>query len=98
MHRQPIFGKALSFFEIEESKHCLVAFHKLVNMQKTLGIWRGKWSNTIEILEVAAIINVIGVWAYGDRVYPLRKYPGLNWLSSEERFIEDGDDLEEEDK
>jgi hypothetical protein len=98
MHGQPIFGKALGFFEIEESKHCLVAFHKLVNKQKTLGIWRGKWSNTIEILEVAAIVDVIGVWAYGSRVYPLRKYPGLNWLSSEERFIEDGDDWEEEDK
>ncbi|KAF8333784.1 hypothetical protein F5887DRAFT_893088 [Amanita rubescens] len=87
---KPIFGKALAFFEIDlpnRRNNCIVVFQRLVKMEKTLNIWRGEWSQQLDVLEVSCIMDIIGVWSSENRVYPLRKHPSLDWMSEEERGI-----------
>ncbi|KIL64665.1 hypothetical protein M378DRAFT_77785 [Amanita muscaria Koide BX008] len=94
---QPVFGKALAFFAIKKTNEHVVVYHRLVKMQKTLNIWRGMWSEKLDVLDVTQIVNVIGTWAYGKNVYPLRKHPGHEWISDEEKGIEideDGEDFQ----
>ena len=54
-------------------------------MEKTLNVWRGTWSEKLEVLDVTwQITDIIGIWAYSNNVYPMRKHPGPQWMSSEE--------------
>ena len=45
----------------------------------------------------ASIHAIVGIWEYeaNKNVYMLRKHPGLEWLTPEERNLRE-DDLEEE--
>ena len=81
---QPIFGEALAFFEVIQTGQLLVVYHPLINLTPVLGIWKGKWSNNIKVLLVNRIIDVIGIWAYHDNIYPLRKHAALSLLHPEE--------------
>ena len=100
---QPIFGKALAFFEFDMPKigkknHCVVVFQELNKMVKTLKLWRGEWSQQLSVMEVSHIVDIIGVWSGQIFVYPLRKHPSLAWMSEEEKGIGsglDGTSLEE---
>ncbi|KIL54871.1 hypothetical protein M378DRAFT_91772 [Amanita muscaria Koide BX008] len=94
---QPIFGKALAFFAIEKTNQHVVVYHPLEKMEKTLNIWRGIWSQKIDVLDTTQIVDLIGIWAYNNNVYPLRKHPGSDWISPEEKGIEidgDGEDIQ----
>ena len=98
---QLIFGKAVAFFKIEETNRCVVVYEQFVKMEKTLNVWRGTWSENLDVLDVTQIVDIIGIWAYNDTVYPLRKHPGSQWISKEANGIDvneghDGD-LEWED-
>jgi hypothetical protein len=87
---RPIFGKALAFFELDMPNreiNYIVVFQKLVKMEKTLNIWRGEWSQQLDVLNVSCIMDIIGVWCCDNRVYPLRKHPGLDWMHEGERGI-----------
>src|SRR6266576_804414 len=86
---QPIFGKALAFFHIEQIKQNIVVYHQLVKMEKTLNVWRGTWSEKLEVLDVTQIADIVGIWAYNNNIYPLRKHPGSQWMSKEEAGIID---------
>jgi hypothetical protein len=90
---QPIFGKAVAFFKIEEIGQNVVVYHPLVKVEKMLNVWRGTWSETFDVLDVAQIVDIIGIWSYKSNVYPLRKHPVFQWMSKEEREI----DIDEED-
>ncbi|KIL54155.1 hypothetical protein M378DRAFT_93047 [Amanita muscaria Koide BX008] len=84
---QPIFGKALAFFVITQSRKHLVVYHKLVKVQRTLNVWRGEWSDRLEVMDMSHIIDIIGIWAYRNWVYPLRKHPAFAFMSNEEKGI-----------
>jgi hypothetical protein len=96
---QPIFGKALAFFHMEKTNQNMVVYHQLVKMEKTLNVWRGTWAEKLEVLDVTQIGDIIGIWAYNDNVYPLRKHPGSQWMSQEEAGIiyNEGEDCQFED-
>lgn len=49
----------------------IAVFQKLVKMKKTLNIWRGEWSQQLDVLNVSCIMDIIGVWCCDNRVYPL---------------------------
>ena len=96
---KPIFGKALAFFQMEQTKQNIVVYHQLVKMEKTLNVWRGTWSEKLEVLDVTQIADIIGVWTYNNNVYPLRKHPGSQWISKEEAgtIDDEGKDCQFED-
>ena len=95
---KPVFGEALAFFELLETKQLVAVYHPVSNCQQVLKTWRGIWSGKIEVLPASAIHSLVGIWFYESRVYILRKHPGLNLLSEEEseKEIEDtGEEMED---
>jgi len=92
---QPIFGKALAFFGVAQARKHLVIYHQLVKVQRTLNVWRGEWSEKLEVMDVSHIVDIIGIWGYNNCVYPLRKHPALTFMSNEEKGIEfEQDDMQ----
>jgi len=61
-----------------------VVAQPILNVHQVLGTVRGKFSSHIEIIPYKALRNVIGIWVFGEKVYILRKHPGLQLLSVEE--------------
>lgn len=95
---KPVFGEALAFFELLETKQLVAVYHPVSNCQQVLKTWRGIWSGKIEVLPASAIHSLVGIWFHEPRVYILRKHPGLNLLSEEEseKEIEDtGEEMED---
>ena len=101
-HADPIFGEALAFFEMLETKQLLVVYHLIGNCMKVLKNWRGVWIDRIEVMLASAIHCVVSIWSYRKSpwVYILRKHPGLPFLSDHEagRRSEDGEEEEEEEE
>ena len=95
--KEPMFGRALAFFEIYlgETKQHIVAYNPLLNMQQTLHAWRGEWSDNINAMDVINISDLIGVYEHQSRVYPLRKHPVFDWMLDEEKGIEMDDNIED---
>ncbi|KAH9946556.1 hypothetical protein B0H21DRAFT_779031 [Amylocystis lapponica] len=87
-NKSPIFGEALVFLKIEAYSDHLVLFHPLVNVTNPLNTCRGKWSQDLKVLPISEIVDVVGIWSHEDNVYILRKHPGLDWLSVEEKGLE----------
>ncbi len=81
---KPIFGKALAFYKVEERNLSLVTYHALIERQKLHGRWYGTWSSTIYVLEVSAIVSLIGIYTYNDHVHIFRRHPGLSLLTPDE--------------
>ncbi|KAH9948377.1 hypothetical protein B0H21DRAFT_805853 [Amylocystis lapponica] len=86
--KDPIFGEALSFLKIDPYPDELVIFHPLVDITHPLNACRGRWSQSLQVLPVSKIVDIVGIWNHGDSAYVLRKHPGLDWLNSEERGVE----------
>jgi hypothetical protein len=96
-HNQPIFGRALAFFEIaigEIGQH-LVVYNPLVKVHQTLHMWRGEWSDSINAINVQKISDLIGIYEHECRVYPLRRHPAFDWMSDEEKGVQMDDGLED---
>ena len=87
-----MFGEALAFFEVLETKWLLVIYYPVNNCQQVLKKWRGVWSDKMEVLSTASIHSLVGIWSYESKVYILRKHPGLAFLSDEEVGKESGDE------
>jgi hypothetical protein len=89
-----IFGEALAFFEVVETHQFIMVYHPLVKVNKVLNVWRGVWSDDIEVLPVSALHGLVGIWCLGEseHIYVLRKHPGLSILNQEECGQEEGDD------
>jgi hypothetical protein len=81
---EPAFGEALAFYEIIEADELLIVYWPLHQCEQVLRQWRGIWSNDIEVLPISAVKAVVGIWSYQQRVYVLRKHPGLSLLNAEE--------------
>jgi len=81
---KPIFGEALAFFEVLETKMLVVVYHPIINLSFIFGKWRGHRSQSIEVLPVSEICDIVGIWNWRHRVYILRKHPGLQYLNAEE--------------
>lgn len=94
MGANPIFGDAIAFFHIDAFNETVVVFHPLIQVIHTLGTIQGKWANDVGVLSVSRITNLVRILKYGEKVYILRKHPGLEWLTPEERG-QDGDDNED---
>ena len=60
----------------------------------------GKWGSEIQVLPVSSIHAIVGIWEYevSKNVYILRKHPGLEWLTPEERNIREEEEEEEEEE
>ncbi|KAI0062598.1 hypothetical protein BV25DRAFT_1870331 [Artomyces pyxidatus] len=88
------FGEAIAFYELVKEKKVVVVYHPLDNRQKILSQWRGTWSSDIKVLPASAIQTVVGIWSHKNRVYVLRKHPGLDMLSAAEsnRIEDNGED------
>src|ERR1700677_697701 len=91
---KPIFGEALAFYTVVGTDLSLVVYHPLIERCKLFGRWYGKWSSLVYVLETSAIVNLIGIWAYNDRVHVLRRHPGLALLTLDECGIVSEDSVE----
>lgn len=93
---QPVFGQAIVFFEVLETKQQLVVYHPVINLHLSLKRWVGNLSKRMEVLPVSALVALIGVWNWGESVHILRKHPGLEMLTPEESgcTADDSDDDE----
>jgi hypothetical protein len=103
-----IFGKALAFYElkVDEKQVIIVVYNALSDVTRPLRQIRGKWEEKISVLEIEFIQDIVGIWTspkMAERVYMLRKHPGLEMLSdiecgigdgNEESWEDDGDDVE----
>jgi len=87
-NRRLIFGKALAFYEVVEYDQWLVIYQPLDIVQKPLTTLKARWSKHTQIIPVKSLCNLIGILTFGEKVYVLRKHPGLTWLSDTERGIE----------
>ena len=94
---KPVFGEALAFFQVLETKQLLAVYHPVGDCKQVLKKWRGVWSEKIEVVAVSDIHSLVGIWSYESRVYVLRKHPGLNLLNEEESGREMANTEEEED-
>jgi hypothetical protein len=94
---QPKFGRALAFFELafEERKQNLVVYNPLEIVCSKFDIWRGKWSENVNVTDIMNISDMIGVFEHNSRVYPLQKYPAFDWMANEEKGIEKEDCLQD---
>jgi len=93
---QPKFGRALAFFELafQEKKQNLVVYNPLEIVYSKFNIWRGKWSENVNVTDIMNISDLIGVFEHNSRVYPLQKYPALDWMANDEKGIEKEDGLQ----
>ena len=94
---EPVFGEALAFFEVEETHQLLVVYYAVGDCHQILRRWRGTWKKEVDVMPVSAIHSVIGIWSSENRVYILRKHPGLGLLSAEEAEKSDANEQEDED-
>ncbi|KAF8327317.1 hypothetical protein F5887DRAFT_898877 [Amanita rubescens] len=96
---QPKFGRALAFFELafEGKTQNLVVYNPLEIVYSKFDIWRGKWSENVDVTDIMNISDMIGVFEHNSRVYPLQKYPAFDWMTNEEKGIEKEDDGLQED-
>ena len=85
---KPIFGEALAFYSVVETGLSVVVYHPLIERQTFCGRWYGKWSPTVYVLEISAIVSLIGIWTYNDHVHILRRHPGLTMLAPDESGID----------
>jgi hypothetical protein len=87
----------LAFYElkIDEKQTIMVAYNALSNVTRALGQIRGQWEEKISVMDIEFIQDIVGIWASpkkAERVYMLRKHPGLEMLTS----FECGKEYEEE--
>jgi hypothetical protein len=92
---KPIFGEALAFYTTQSAgaDFSLVVYHPLIQRQKLLGRWYGKWSTSLYVLETSAIVSLVGIWTYNDHVHILRRHPALTLLTPDECGIGSEDPL-----
>ena len=80
---------------MNEKQVITVIYNALSNVIRHLGQIRRKWEEKISVLEIEFIQDIVGIWTSpkkAERVYILRKHPGLEMLSSIECGIEDGNE------
>lgn len=97
---QIIFGEALAFYKAIGLREPVVVYYPLVNVESKVGTLRGQWGTSLQVLPISYIAAIVGIWEYAENgtIYMLRKHPGLEWLTPEERDTpEDGEDGREED-
>jgi hypothetical protein len=89
-----VFGEALSFYEVVCSKRDiirLVVFRQLQQVEKELCTLRGIWleNGELGVFPISKVIDVVGIWESdkSNWVYILRKHPGIDVLTLEERDV-----------
>ncbi|KAF9521402.1 hypothetical protein CPB83DRAFT_928297, partial [Crepidotus variabilis] len=100
-----IFGHAWAFYTISTDStsppRTLAIYTPLISVTTTSRIPRGKWAvGQLAVVEVAKIRSLVGIWTGVNTkgVYILRKHPGLDYLATDERGVEAGDLVEDEDQ
>ncbi|KAI0698939.1 hypothetical protein BC835DRAFT_1268525 [Cytidiella melzeri] len=86
-----IFGEALAFYtwDKEDKDSILVAFHRINGVQNVLRCThRGNLTSEVTVIEAKFIRSLVGVWAFQDYTYVLRKHAGLAVLSETELAAE----------
>lgn len=82
-----VFGE-VAFYKLTKLENPLkiAVFHPLSDIKKSLNVIHGKWATPTLAIKVDDIVDIIGIWAAPkcERVYVLRKHPGLELLTSEE--------------
>lgn len=99
---QIIFGEALAFYNTGGLKTPVVVCYSLHSIESQLGTLRGKWSSELQVLPLSSIKAIVGIWEYKGEgsthnIYILRKHPGLEWLTPEERNLQETYEEEDED-
>jgi hypothetical protein len=92
----------MAFYETNVSlKRLLVVFRPLIKVEQFLGgFWMGEWGDSMEVLPVSQILDLIGIWVSKKTIYPLRKHPGLAMLRFEDKGnynYDENSDSEDED-
>ncbi|KAI0038424.1 hypothetical protein FA95DRAFT_1505691 [Auriscalpium vulgare] len=88
---EPIFGKALAFYEMLGTDDAYVIFYPLINCKYVLQRWKGNWAQKIQVLPVSSIKCMIGIMDYKGTIHILRKHPGSEMLSTEELGVVEAD-------
>ncbi|KAF8881059.1 hypothetical protein CPB84DRAFT_1838325 [Gymnopilus junonius] len=95
--------RALAFYKLTVDGvlwRNVIVYHRLAEMKQTLGQLRGSWDRkTVRTLEISAIIDIVGIWEpknESERVYILRKHPGIALLNTEELGKSPEEDTDEE--
>jgi hypothetical protein len=89
-----VFGEALSFYEVVCNKRDiirLVVFQQLQQVEKELCTLRGIWveNGELGVFPISKVVDVVGIWESdkSNWVYILRKHPGVDVLTLEERDV-----------
>ncbi|KAF9531569.1 hypothetical protein CPB83DRAFT_915758 [Crepidotus variabilis] len=99
-----LFGHAHAFYTIKTStfSKTLVVYTPLCSVKTIFRIPRGSWGldGSEKVLDVLCICNLVGIWVGVNtrEVYILRKHPGLDYLTTEERGVEEDSDAESGDE
>ena len=84
-----IFGQAIAFYEVSFEGRIwkCVVYNRLIDTVKRFDTLKGIWSTQLSVLSIEFINDLVGIWKLESSpfVYILRKYPALDWLTSEER-------------
>ncbi len=81
------FGEALAFYSATPLSEPIIIYHELNHVVHSLGTLKGDWSTELHVAPISQIQAIVGIWKCEDGVYILRKHPGLEWLSAEERDL-----------
>ncbi len=81
------FGEAITFYSATLLSNSMIVYHELKDIVHYLGTLKGNWSTELHVVPTSQIKAVVGIWNCEDGVYILRKHPGLEWLSAEERDL-----------
>jgi len=93
-----VFGRALAFYEVAENNknELLMVYQPLHKVMKVLTALRGVWSNSMAVLPVKDLHNLIGILTLEKKIYILRKHPGLQWMSDEEKEVNSNEECMED--
>jgi hypothetical protein len=82
---KPIFEEALAFYTtwFARADFSLVVYH-LVEHHKLFERWYEKWSSSLYVLEILAIVSLVRIWSYNDHVQILQRHPALILLTLDE--------------
>ena len=89
----------MTFNKAREFNEGLVVYYPVLRIESKYGALRGEWGTEPQVLPLSMVSAIVGIWQREDsrNVYILRKHPGLDWLSPEERSLREEDlDNEEE--
>ncbi|KAF9522524.1 hypothetical protein CPB83DRAFT_776972 [Crepidotus variabilis] len=96
------FGEVHPFYKAEGTSllRTLVVFTPFTEMESMFGVVRGALAKHVQVMDVSRIQAIVGIWAGVNtgKIYILRKHPGLEYLTLDERGLDEEQVVDEDDE